>query len=192
MKDYIHIKGQPTIILRDKNGKIKPLWQENAFGKKITAFFKKQLPGSSFALRGVRLPFFGHYVDKMVVENVIVDAGKALMNSRLFTDDDTRFSYLAVGSGSTSPSVDQTALDSEISSGGLSRAMAAYTTGTHTFTNDLGILTNRWDVTSSNTVREVGVFNAPTGGTMLGRRTFPEINVANGDTLELVYKVRIV
>ncbi len=189
IKDNLQIKGQPTLILRDKNGKIKPLWEENVWGKKVSAFLKRHWPQSKLAIRGLRLPFLGRYVERLAITNLIVNGGKAMANSRLFTDTNAHFSYLAVGSGATSPSGTQTTLVNEITSGGLARTVASYTVETQSVANDMGVLTNKWDVTVSSAVREVGIFNAASGGTMLGRQTFPEINVANGDTLELIYKV---
>jgi hypothetical protein len=52
-------------------------------------------------------------------------------------------------------------------------------------------LDKTWNVTGTKAVTEAGAFNAASVGTMLGRQTFSAVNVANGDTLQVIYKFQM-
>lgn len=99
------------------------------------------------------------------------------------TDSEAAFTYVAVGSGSTAAAVGDTALVTEHTTGGLERTAATCTTTG---------ATTRWVAEFTNTsggalvVREIGVFNADTGGTMLLRHVYDaDETVAAGDTIRV-------
>ena len=102
----------------------------------------------------------------------------------------TAFTYLALGSDNTAFNASQTALGSEITGNGLARASATVTQETTTETNDTLRLQHQWSVTGSETVREAGIFNASSGGTMLARKvlTTPQ-SLSNGDTFTYTYDI---
>jgi hypothetical protein len=61
---------------------------------------------------------------------------------------------------------------------------------TTTVTDDTSQLSNSFAITGTNTITEVGIFNASTAGVMWARTvlTTPR-DVVNGDTYALTYKV---
>ena len=101
------------------------------------------------------------------------------------------FTYLAVGIGTTAPAAGNTALETEITDSGLARASATVSRVTTTVSNDTAQLDKTWNVTGTKAVTEAGAFNAASSGTLLGRQTFSAVNVANGDTLQVIYKFQM-
>ena len=129
-------------------------------------------------------------VEEWSVDNLITSAGKAeLANLAGNVSTPTAFTYLAVGTSSTAVTVGQTALGGEISTNGLSRASATVSRTTTTVTNDTLQLTKTFSVTGSSTVEEIGVFNASSSGTMLGRALTTSRSLINGDTFACTYKI---
>lgn len=119
----------------------------------------------------------------------IVTAGKVIAAKLLNgVDSPTAFGYIAIGSGSTAESASQTALVTEITTNGGARAAA---TKTYEGSN-----TARWTkifyFTGTTTVREAGVFNASSGGTMFMRHLMPaDTVVSNGESLEVILQAVI-
>lgn len=110
----------------------------------------------------------------------------------LNVDAQTAFTYLANGSGSTAAAASQTALVSENNNTyGFGRAAATCTRATTTQTNDTAQLVKTWTATGTVTVREVGIFNASSSGTMLARSVLAaDKTIASGETYALTYKVK--
>jgi len=102
------------------------------------------------------------------------------------------YGYVAIGTNNTPASVDDTALYGEVK-----RKTAAFTRLTTTKTND----TAQWTATFSSddglsgtqTIYEVGVFNASSGGNMLTRIVYggDSMNWDAGDSLEVRVKVQV-
>lgn len=124
------------------------------------------------------------------IKNTVTNAGFAQMALLAGDASATPFTYLAVGTSSTSPAASQTALGGEITTNGLGRASATVSRVTTTQTNDTLQLSKTFTVTGSSTVEEVGIFNDSSAGTMLGRALTTSKAVVNGDTLTLIYKVK--
>lgn len=177
------IIGTQTFILRDKDGKVKKLWNENRIGKFL---FSHGLD--------IRIPFItGNYGDKKVVKNLITYAGYAAMASRLNgADSEAAFTYLAVGIGTTAATTGDTAMESAITDSGLARAAATCTRITTAQINDTAKLDKTFSGFSvSKAVTECGAFNASSNGVMLGRQVFSAINVVSGDSLQIIYTFQI-
>jgi hypothetical protein len=176
------IMGVQTFILKDKDGNIKRLWNENRLGKFL---FKRGID--------IRIPFVtGFYDAKKVVKNLITYAGYAAMASRLNgAGSEAAFTYLGVGTGTTAANVANTGLETPITDSGLERAAATCTRITTAQTNDTAKLDKTWSVTGSKAVTECVAFNAATDGVALGRQVFSAINVANGDSLQIIYTFQI-
>lgn len=110
-------------------------------------------------------------------------------DAKLFNGVSTApFKYVALGSGSTAESESQTALITEIATGGLSRAA-----GTETYEADyIAVVTHTFTATSdSMAFQEVGLFDtAVTGGNMAMRHLFASVkNVDTGEQVEIIFKV---
>ncbi|MFH7835153.1 MAG: hypothetical protein QXL51_00980 [Candidatus Aenigmatarchaeota archaeon] len=133
----------------------------------------------------------GNLIEERTYKNVLTKAGFAAM-AGLFGDVDSQsaFKYIAIGTGTTSESADDTALQSEITNGGGERALATVSRVTTTYTNDTCQLVTTFNFTSSFAVTESGVFNAASNGVMASRKTFSAINVTNGDSLQITWKIQ--
>lgn len=125
-----------------------------------------------------------------IVHNLITNAGKAGVASRINgAGSEAAFTYLAVGTGTTAASASDTALQTELASSGLSRVNATASRVTTSVTNDTAQLLTTFTVTGTQAVTEAGILNASSSGTLLSRQVFSAINVVNGDSLQLTYKV---
>lgn len=145
-----------------------------------------------FNIQSVKIMFlerYGFVRDEFSSFNTITNAGKAQM-ALLTTTVDTPFTYLGVGSGNTAPAATQTALVSEISTNGLGRHVATLSRITTAQTNDTAKLNYAWTASGSQTVEEIGIFNAPSVGTMLGRALTGSKAMVNGETLTMIYTVQ--
>jgi len=96
------------------------------------------------------------------------------------------FSYLGIGTGTTTFAATQTALVTPLGD----RASATVTLVTTTVTDDTTQFAYSFSITGTNTITEVAIFNASSSGVMWARTvlTTPRA-VVNGDTYALTYKV---
>jgi len=105
----------------------------------------------------------------------------------------TPFDYIAIGTGTTTPTADDTALEAEVA-----RKAAVGSRETTAFANDTAKLVTTFSsadgLTGTHNISEIGVFNAETGGVMLLRKTFDakSVNWDDGDTLEATATVQMV
>jgi len=126
----------------------------------------------------------GKKIDERIVENLIVNSGKAQVSGLIGGVVTGVFNYIAVGTGTTSPSPTDTSLQNEVM-----RASSTNSQTTTNVTNDTLQLQATFNFTSSYAITEAGIFNASSGGTMLARQTFGAINVASGDSIAITWKV---
>lgn len=121
---------------------------------------------------------------------VVTNAGKAEVAALIGTDtasDGTTFDYIAIGTGTTSETASDTALENE-----NQRAAAVGSRVTTSVSNDtLQLVKDAFTFGSSAAITESGVFNASSGGTMLCRKTFSAINVTSDDTLKVTWKIQV-
>lgn len=177
-------------VLRDKDGNLKPIFQENALARFLIGKKGWLSPlwinhWSSFLLS----PFLGHWADARLISNLITTTGKAGVASRINGDgSEAAFTYIAVGTGTTAANVADTTLETEIADSGLSRAAATASRVTTDTTNDTAQLVKTFSVTGTKAVTESGVLNAASTGTLLARQVFSAINVVNGDSLQITWK----
>ena len=127
--------------------------------------------------------------DTGFMKNTITNASLAVMSGLVGNvDSQTAFTYLAVGTSSTAESAAHTALQAEITDTGLARAAATVSRETTTQTNDTLQLTKTWTATGTKAVEEIGAFNDPSAGTMLGRKLTTTKTVNNGEQLTATYQ----
>ncbi len=174
----------------DKNGKAKSIFQQNslytyAMKKGILSPFAYQKAG------GILSPFLGHYSKSMTVKNLMTNAGFALVAGRINgSGSPAAATYIAVGTGATAANATDTTLQTETATSGLSRASATVSLVTTTVTNDTAQLVVTFSVSGTVAVTESGVFNAASSGTLLCRQVFSAINVVNGDSLQITWKIK--
>lgn len=173
-----------------KDGKVKPIFQQNGL---YTYAMKKGIlsPYAYMKAGGILSPFLGRWSKKAVIANLITNAGFAGIASRINgSGAAAAFTYIAVGTGATAANVTDTTLQTETATSGLSRANATVSLVTTTVTNDTAQLVNTFSVTGTVAVTESGVLNAASSGTLLCRQVFSAINVVNGDSLQITWKIK--
>jgi len=123
------------------------------------------------------------------IQNGITSAGKAQLALLAGDAAAVPFTYLALGDTATAFAVGQTTLANEITTSGLARAAATVSRVTTNVTNDTLNLTYTWTASGSKTVEEIGIFNANSAGTMLGRALTGTKTFVNTDSYTATYKV---
>lgn len=135
---------------------------------------------------------YGNIKHRQIDKNLVVTAGKAHVAGLLLVDvGGTAFDYIAIGTGTTAAAAGDTALGTEITTNGGQRAAGTGTRVTTTVTNDTAQLVLTYSFTGSFAVTESGIFNASSAGTMLCRQVFSAINVVNGDSLQVTWKIAV-
>ena len=127
-------------------------------------------------------------------KNKITNASLAAISGLIgATGAQVAFTYLAVGSGSGAESASSTALGTEITNHSLGRAAATVSRTTTSQTNDTLSLVYTWTASggSSDTINEIGIFNDPTAGVMLGRKLTGAKTVNSGESLQATYTVQV-
>jgi len=123
---------------------------------------------------------------------MITNAGLAGVASRINGDGaETAFTYLAVGTGATAAAATDTTLETEVTDTGLARASATASRTTTTETDDTATLVYTWTATGEKVLREVGLLNAASAGTLLARSVFAAVTTANGDTFGVTFNVAV-
>jgi len=91
------------------------------------------------------------------------------------------FDYLALGDTNTTFNVSDTTLANEITDSGLKRE-----SGSPSQSGAVTTWTYEWTATGTKTIKEAGIFNADTGGTLLARQVLgTERAVTSGNTYTL-------
>lgn len=178
------LKLNVDYAVKDKNGNAKPVFQQNAL---FTWLMKKGI----LSPHAPKIPFLlGSWSDHLNLSNLITNAGFAGAASRLNgAGAEAAFDYIAVGTGTTAAAVGNTTLETEIADSGLSRAQGTASRVTTDVTNDTAQVLKSFSVTGTKAVTESGLLNASSGGVLLCRQVFSAVNVVNGDTLQVTWKI---
>lgn len=178
--------------LLDKDGNVKPIFQENSVCKALLKSGKLSPDWINQPSAKVLAPFLGKYSDKKVIGNLITYAGYAGGAGRLMgSGSPAAFTYIAVGTGATAASTADTALQTETTTSGLARASGTVSLVTTSQSNDTAQVTNTFSVTGTVAVTESGVLNAASSGTLLCHQVFSAINVSSGDSLAVTWKIQV-
>lgn len=179
LSENTQLKGHVTMTIRDENGNAKSVWQPNALGFALL-----------HAGLEVRIPFLtGNYQETFETDNLIVNDGLA---AAVNAGGVNAFDYLALGTDATSPTASDSALGTELSGDGLSRAQGTVSQITTNVSNDTHEVTNTFTYTgsTSTTVEEVGLFESSSGGTMFARALTGSKTVnTNGETIDVTYEI---
>ncbi len=138
----------------------------------------------------------GKVFEKFVISNLVTTVGKALVGARIMLDSGdsggaAKANYMAIGIGTTPAAVTDTALESEITTGGGERAVVAVTKETTDTTDDTIVGTKTFTFTDSFSVSESGILNAASVGILLNHQVFSAVPVVSGDSLEISHKFDI-
>lgn len=186
--------------LTDSAGNVKELFQDNFINRTILravrSFYNprksdgtvKDTLMAKIALYGIRIPHLtGRWVRNMQIANLVTDAGKAGVASRINgAGSEAVFDYIAIGTGTTAAASGDTSLQTE-----THREQATASRTTTDVTDDTSTLVNTFNFSSSNAITESGVLNSNTGGTLLCRQVFSAINVADGDSLQVTWDIDV-
>jgi hypothetical protein len=171
--------------VRDKDGNVKPLFQPWNW---VASLIKHGLLSPLHPKIPVLL---GYWSPSMKASNLVVNAGMAVVAGLINGVITDFFDYIAVGTGTTSPVAGNTTLEAEIVDSGLARAASTNSRVTTDVTNDTAQFVKSFSVTGTKAVTESGVFDAASAGNMLCRQTFSAVNVVNGDTLQVTWKIDV-
>lgn len=137
----------------------------------------------------------GELINERLGPNLVVDAGKAAVASRINGDGgEAAFAYIGVGIGTdvTNPEL-YTALQTERDQDGATNTnhkLAVASRVMTTVANDTAQLVVTFNFTATLVITETGIFNATPSGTMLARQVFAALNVGNGDSIQVTWKVK--
>jgi hypothetical protein len=128
---------------------------------------------------------YGKLKNHQHVTNLVVDAGEVHIADQLSSSPGgNAMSHMAIGTGSTAAAFGDTALGTEIDRNALTSRTDATNVVTYVGTWAAGDGTN-------SALREAGIFNAASTGTMLARAVYANIDKQAGDTLTITWTVTI-
>lgn len=116
---------------------------------------------------------------------LVTNAGKDIITNRI-SGAGTEPKFVAVGTGSTAEAATQTALVTEVET----RATGTSSRQTTSTANDTYQVVGTVSITATRALQESGLFDASTVGNMLCRGVFTTINLVNGDTIQMTWKVQ--
>lgn len=210
MKNHVYdshaaVRENVEYVLRDKDGNLKPLFNENRLGVAILRFFRWLNPNpinktgqvkqgllNKLAAFGLMIPLLtGSWGYSRNVSNLITNAGRAAISGLINgSGAPAAFTYIAVGTGTNAASASDTTLQTETSTSGLARAAGTVSLVTTSITNDTAQVSKTFTASGSVAVTEAGLLNAASTGTLACRQVFSAINVVSGDTLQITWKVQ--
>ena len=119
-------------------------------------------------------------------DNLVVTAGKNWVAGR-FKDGSIpdEMSHMAIGSAATAAAAGNTALATELN------RIALTTDGGTVSTNTVQYDASWTSAAAAYAIKEAGIFNAATGGTMLARTTFAVINKGTDDTVSISWTITV-
>ena len=119
-------------------------------------------------------------------DNLVVTAGKNWVAGR-FKDGSIpdEMSHMAIGSADTAAAAGNTALATELN------RIALTTDGGTVSTNTVQYDASWTSAAAAYAIKEAGIFNAATGGTMLARTTFAVINKGTDDTVSISWTITV-
>lgn len=138
---------------------------------------------------------------ELYVSNLVVGKGKEFIAGRVTGSPSlpSVMSYIGIGTSSTAENANDQTLGAELTvAGGYTSYQRASLT---TATNSANIITYSANFAANNpsapaaptgaVLREAGIFNASTGGTMLCRTTFPIVTKLPADALTITWTITI-
>ena len=119
-------------------------------------------------------------------DNLVVTAGKNWVAGR-FKDGSIpdEMSHMPIGSPDTAPAAGNTALATELN------RIALTTDGGTVSTNTVQYDASWTSAAAAYAIKEAGIFNAASGGTMLARTTFAVINKGTDDTVSISWTITV-
>lgn len=129
----------------------------------------------------------GELKDQRDVPNLVVGAGLGHIASRMVGTSSAVMSHLQLGTGSTAAAAANTALETPLSP----RNALTGTTAGGSYNEQLTYTATFIAGEATGSLREAGIFNASSGGTMLCRTVYPVVTKGAGDTLEVTWTISL-
>lgn len=133
----------------------------------------------------------GRLKETRTLHNLVVDAGKAGIAGLVNGVVTNFFEHIAIGTGTTAAAAGDTACQTEITTGGGARAAGTTSRVTTDTTNDTAQIQFTFAFTASFAVTESCLLDSISAGTLGARQVFAAINVANGDSLQVTWKLDV-
>ena len=134
---------------------------------------------------------------ELYVPNLVVTTGKNFIASRMVGTTANVMSHMGIGTDATAEVVGNTGLGAELTVAGgytgYSRAaLSTSSASNNVVTYSANFAANNPSAPSGGAVlREAGIFNASTAGTMLCRTTFPIVTKLPADALTITWTITI-
>lgn len=126
-------------------------------------------------------------IERETVDNLVVTVGRGHIADQLADQLQAPVSHMAVGTGSTTQVIGDTALETE-----LSRvALTSKTQGTGGEENKVFYVGDWAPGVGTGAITEAGMFNAVSGGTLITRTTFAVKNKEVGDSLAIQWTLTV-
>lgn len=199
MAGLVEFDANVEMVLRDKDGNIKPIFQENQLGSFLVRKGYISPHWINWSIGRLLEPLLGHWALAKNTRNLITNDGKAAMASRCNgSGGEAAFTSIGQGTGATAAAATDTALEAgKTASGSADSGVHALATAsvtasrvTTTVTNDTAQLVGTVAELATLAITESGVFNADTNGKMLCRQVFTAVNVVSGDSLQFTWKIK--
>jgi len=139
----------------------------------------------------------GKLREERYVPNLVVTAGKSYIASRMVGISSNVMSHMAIGTGGAAELVTNTQLDQELTTAihtNYSRAvLSVFTASNNVVTASANFPANNPSAPAGTgaVLKEAGIFNAGTSGTMLCRTTFPIVTKLPADALTITWTITI-
>jgi len=128
------------------------------------------------------------------VATVLTNKGAAIFADRVRTSPGTYTAspkFIGVGTGATGAARTAAVTDTALSTEVETRASGTESTVTTTVTGDTYQSQGTVSITATRALDESGLFDASTVGNMATSATYNVINLLNGDSIQLTWKVKI-
>lgn len=139
----------------------------------------------------------GKVREEIYVPNLVVTTGKNFIASRMVGTASAIMSHMGIGIGSTGEVVGNTALETELTVGGGYTGYTRATLSTASATNNVCTYVATFAANNPSApaggavLREAGIFNASSAGTMLCRTTYPTVTKLPADALTITWTITI-
>lgn len=127
----------------------------------------------------------GQIKDDRELRNLVVDTGLNFIVNRMKDANAAVMSHMSLGDQDTAAIGANTTLASEISGSRVAL------TSTTVAANQITYIASFAAGVGTGAVKESGIFNGSTGGTMLCRTTFPVVNKQAGDSMTVTWTVTV-
>lgn len=125
----------------------------------------------------------GKVVEERLIDNLVTTVGLGFIATRMDGTGSSVMSHMAVGTGTNSPALANTTLQTENARVALDSSTASGVTEVYVATFAAG--------TGTGALTEAGVLNASSSGSLLCRTTFSVINKGASDSLVITWTITI-